>query len=369
MIADAGRTPAWGAAAGHAAARGAPVRSAAHRAATCRAVATALALSLAGCSVSIGIGIGVDEDALLDTGNAAAAAATGFDTVLSLAGPGLGIADDPLRVASGERPRRALAPGSFDWLEIAAPLRAGALQVSGGRYASQQTLGCESGSVQLRAVFANGVAFAAGDTIELDAAGCRFGGVRFDGALAITVVSASGYPGTSAAWGARVSIDYAGWRIETAALPSQARSMSGRAVLDGQRFDALNAEVRFDSAALTIDPVVSGAGRPRRSIETLGLRLVDGPADDVVEIDFDLADAPFAGADLARLRVRSHGVLALPGPMPAYPLGILLVSAPDHSAVYANAIDAMRIRLELDRYLDGLIDATLSTSWNALRAL
>jgi len=62
-------------------------------------------------------------------------------------------------------------------------------------------------------------------------------------------------------------------------------------------------------------------------------------------------------------------VLTLPGPTPAYPLGILLVSAPDDSAVYANAIDATRIRLELDRYLDGLIDATLSTSWSALRAL
>lgn len=352
MSADTTRAPA-----GRAAARRAPRVGA----------AAALALSLAACSVSIGIGVG--EDAMIDTGNAAVAAAAGFDTVLALAGPTIGIADDPVRVTSGERPRRALAPGSFDWIEIVAPLRAGALPVAGGRFSSQQPFGCEAGSVQVRAVFANSVVFSAGDTIALDATACRFGGVRFDGALTITVISATGYPGSSAIWGARVSIDYSGWRTETVALPLQAQTVSGRAVLDGQRFDALTAAIRFDSAALAVDPVVSDATRPRRSIETLALRLVDGPADDTVEIDFDLADARFAGGDLAWLRVRSHGVLTQPGPTPAYPLGILLVSAPDDSAVYANAIDATRIRLELDRYLDGLVDATLSTSWNALRAL
>lgn len=334
-----------------------------------RAVAGALALSLAACSVSVGIGIGVGDDAMIDTGNAAVAAAAGFDTVLALAGPGIGIADDPLRVAPGERPRRGLAPGSFDWIEKTAPLRAGAQPVSGGRFSSQQTLGCESGSAQVRAVFVNSVLFSAGDTIALDAAACRFGGVRFDGALAITVIAASGFPGTSAAWSARVSIDYSGWRTETVALPVQARTVSGRAVLEGERFDGLNVGVRFDSPSLVIDPVVLGVTRPRQSIDTLWLRLVDGAGDDTVETDFDLADARFAGGDLARIRVRSHGLLALPGPAPAYPLGILLVSAPDNSAVYANALDATRIRLELDRYLDGLIDATLSTSWSALRAL
>lgn len=334
-----------------------------------RVAVAALALSLAACSVSIGIGVG--EDAMIDTGNAATATAAGFDTVLALAGPGIGIADDPIRVASGERPRRALAPGSFDWLEIAAPLRANALPVSGGRFSSQQTLGCESGSVQVRAVFANSVAFSPGDTITLDVddAGCRFGGVRFDGALTITVTSATGYPGSSSAWGARVSIDYSAWRTETVALPVQARTVSGRAMLDGQRLDALNTVFRFDSAALAVDPVVSGTTRPRQSIETLALRLVGGSADDRLEIDFDLADARFAGGDLAWLRVRSRDVLTLPGPTPAYPLGILLVSAPDDSAVYANAIDATRIWLQLDRYLDGLIDATLSTTWSALRGL
>ncbi len=352
MSADTKRAPA-----GRAVARRAPRVGA----------AAALALSLVACSVSIGIGVG--EDAMIDTGNAAVATAAGFDTVLALAGPTIGISDDPVRVTSGERPRRALAPGSFDWIEIVAPLRANALSVAGRRFSSQQTLGCDSGSVQVRAEFANSVVFSAGDTIALDAAGCRFGGVRFDGALTITVNSATGYPGSSAIWGARVSIDYSAWRTETVALPALGRTVSGRAVLDGQRFDALNAVIRFDSAALAIDPVVSGATRPRQSIETLALRLVDGSADDTVEIDFDLADARFAGGDLAWLRVRSHGVLTLPGPTPAYPLGILLVSAPDDSAVYANAIDATRIRLELDRYLDGLIDATLSTSWNALRAL
>ena len=45
------------------------------------------------------------------------------------------------------------------------------------------------------------------------------------------------------------------------------------------------------------------------------------------------------------------------------------MSAPDDSAVYANAIDAVQIRLDLDRYLDGVIDATLSTSWSSLRGL
>ncbi|MCZ7561540.1 MAG: hypothetical protein M5U30_17045 [Burkholderiaceae bacterium] len=166
-----------------------------------RVGAAALSLWLAACSVSIGIGVG--EDAMIDTGNAAVAAAAGFDTVLALAGPTIGIADDPLRLTSGERPRRALAPGSFDWIEIVAPLRANALSVAGRRFSSQQTLGCDSGSVQVRAEFANSVVFSAGDTIALDAAGCRFGGVRFDGALTITVNSATGYPGSKAQSGGR----------------------------------------------------------------------------------------------------------------------------------------------------------------------
>lgn len=332
-----------------------------------RLAAPALALSLGGCSVSIGIGVG--DDAMIDTGTAPTAAASGFDTLVSLAGPGIGISDDPLRVPVGERPRRALAPGSFDWIEIAAPLRALATPVSGGRFSSLQTFACDSGSMQVRAVFANSAAFTAGDTIELDTTGCRIGGVRFVGAMAMSVVSATGYPGLSAAWSARVSIDYTAWRTETAALPVQARSVTGRSVLDGQRLDALNAVVEFDSAQLSVDPVVSGVARARQSIELLTLRLVDGPSDDTVGIDFELADGRFAGTDLARLRARSHGVVTLPGPVPAYPLDILLVSAPDDSAVYADAIDATKIRLDLDRFLDGVIDATLSTSWSSLRGL
>ncbi|HMN65753.1 MAG TPA: hypothetical protein PKB08_12185 [Burkholderiaceae bacterium] len=332
-----------------------------------RLAVLALAVSLAGCSVSIGIGVG--DDAMIDTGTATTATASGFDTLVALSGPGIGIADDPLRVPPGEHPRRALAPGSFDWLEIAAPLRAAAVPVSGGRYSSLQTLACDSGSVQLRAVFANSAAFSVGDTIELDTTGCRFGSVRFTGTMAMSVGSASGYPGLSAAWSARITIDYTAWRTETTTLPAQARVVTGRAVLDGQRLDALNAIVEFDSAQLSIDPVVSGVARARQSVELLTLRLVDGPSDDTVGIDFELADGRFAGTDLARLRARSHGVVTLPGPVPAYPLDILLVSAPDDSAVYADAIDATKIRLDLDRFLDGVIDATLSTSWSSLRGL
>jgi len=332
-----------------------------------RLAALALALSLAGCSVSIGIGVG--DDAMIDTGTAPTAAASGFDTLVALAGPGIGIVDDPLRVPVGEHPRRALAPGSFDWIEIAAPLRAAATPVSGGRFSSLQSLACDSGSVQLRAVFANSAAFSVGDTIELDTTGCRFGSVRFTGTMAMSVGSASGYPGLSAAWSARITIDYTAWRTETTTLPAQARAVTGRAVLDGQRLDAQNAVVDFDSAQLSVDPLISGVARDRQSIELLTLRLVDGPGSDTVSADFELADGRFAGTDLARLRARSHGAVTLPGPAPAYPLGILLVSAPDDSAVYANAIDAVRIRLDLDRYLDGVIDATLSTSWSSLRGL
>ncbi|MCO5109168.1 MAG: hypothetical protein M9907_19095 [Burkholderiaceae bacterium] len=331
------------------------------------AAAPALALSFAACSVSIGIGVG--DDAMIDTGTARAAAASGFDALVALAGPGIGIVDDPLRVPADERPRRALVPGSFDWIEIAAPLRTAAVPVSGGRYSSQQTLACDSGSVQVRAVFANSAAFSAGDTIELDTTGCRFGNLRFTGNLAMSVGSVSGYPGLSAAWSARITLDYSAWRTETTTLPAQARAVTGRAVLDVQRLDAQNALVDFDSAQLSVDPVVSSSARDRQSVELLTLRLVDGPGSDTVSADFELADGRLAGTDLARLRARSHGIVTLPGPAPAYPLGILLVSAPDDSAVYANAIDAAQIRLDLDRYLDGVIDATLSTSWSSLRGL
>ena len=58
-----------------------------------------------------------------------------------------------------------------------------------------------------RLTFAGEGAFSVGDTIELDTTGCRFGSVRFTGAMAMSVGSASGYPGLSAAWSARLPTD------------------------------------------------------------------------------------------------------------------------------------------------------------------
>lgn len=333
------------------------------------AAAAGLALSLSGCNVSIGIGSFDDSDAMIDPGNVSSAVAASFDTLAALAGPVLGISDEPLRVPAGERPRRALATGTFDWLEWAAPLRGAALPVSGGRFSSTRTLACNSGSVRVTTVFLNSAVFGAGDTIELEAAGCRFGSVRFDGRMTMSVVSASGYPGTSAAWNARVSVGFSGWRTETVTLPLQARTVGGTAVLDARRFDALEAGIDFDSPALSIDPVVSGTARPRRTVELLSLRLDVGFSGDRVSGDFDLRDGRFAGTDLALLGVRTEGVMALPASPPAFPLGVLLVRAPDQSGVRADAFDATQIRLELDRFLDGSIDATQLTDWSRLRAL
>lgn len=343
------------------------LRDAAPRVGAACFAASCLAASLSACHVSIGIGVG--EDASIDAGNAANAAASGFDSLVSLAGPGLGIADEPSRVPAGERPRRALAPGTLDWVERVAPMRANPVQVSGGRLQSDDRLACDAGSARVRAVFANPVAFGAGDTVELDADDCRFGGIRFVGRLAVSVTAASGYPGLSGTWSGRLAVDYSGWRVETVALPLQARSFTGPAVLDVQRLDALDAAIDFDSAALSVDPVISGAARDRRVLELLTLRLTDGPAGDSLSAGYDLVDARFAGTDLARLRVRSEGLVELPGSPSALPLGALVLTASDGSAVRAHALDATRIRLELDRYLDGVVDATLMTTWSGLRGL
>lgn len=326
-----------------------------------------VALSLAGCHVAVGVGFFDDGDALIDPGNAASAAAAGFDTLASLAGPVLGIADEPFRVPAGESPRRALVPGTFDWLEWAAPIRGSGTPVSGGRFSSDRTLACNSGTVRVTAVFLNPTVFGAGDTIELNAAGCRFGDLRFEGRLAARVIDGSGYPGASAAWSTRVAVDYFDWRTETVTLPLQARTVNGRAVLDARRLDAVDAAMDFDSPSLSIDPVVSGAVRARRAVEFLSLRLTAGVGSDRVSGDFDLFDGRLAGTDLERLRVRSDGVIDLPVSPPALPLGTLLVSAPDDSGVYARALDATQVRLALDRFLDGLIDATLLSTWSALR--
>lgn len=336
---------------------------AAHAAAAC------LALSLSGCDVSIGIGWFDDGDALIDPGNASSAVATSFDTLVALAGPVLGISDEPIRVPADERPRRALVPGTFDWLEWAAPLRAAAVPVPGGRLSSEQTLACDSGTVQVTAVFLNAAVFGGGDTIELDAAGCRFGSVLFVGRMTMSVVSAVGYPGMSAAWSARISVEFSDWRTETVTLPLQARTVGGTAVLDARRFDAVEGAVDFDSPALSVDPVVSGTARPRRTVEFLSLRLDLGVSSDRASGDFDLRDGRFAGTDLALLGARSDGTIELPASPPAFPLGVLLVRAPDDSGVYADAFDATQVRLELDRFLDGSIDATQLTNWSSLREL
>jgi len=334
-----------------------------------QAAAACLALSLAGCNVSIGIGSFDDGDAMIDPGNASSAVAAGFDTLAALAGPALGLSDEPLRVPAGERPRRALVPGTFDWLEWAAPLRGAALPVAGGRFSSSLTLACHSGTVRVTAVFLNPAVFGAGDTIDLEAAACRFDGVVFDGRVTMSVVSASGYPGTSAAWTARVSVGFSGWRVGTVALPLQARTVGGTAVLDARRFDALEAAIDFDSPALSVEPVVSGTARPRRTVELLSLRLDVGAFGGRVSGDFDLRDGRLAGTDLALLGARTEGVIALPASPPAFALGVLRLRAPDDSGVHADAFDATQIRLELDRFLDGSIDATQLTDWSRLRAL
>lgn len=333
-----------------------------------RVGAACVALALAGCSVSIGIGHFDDGEAAIDPGNADTVAAAAFDTLASLAGPGLGIADEPFRVPADERPRRALVPGTFDWLEWIAPVRGAALPVS-GRFSSTQTLACDSGMVEVTAVFANTVAFAAGDTVEVDAASCRFGAVLFAGRMAMRVISASGYPGTSAAWSARVSVDYVDWRTETVTLPVQARVVNGPAVLDARRLDAVDGVIDFDSPELLVDPVVSGAVRARRALRFLSLQFTDRPQAASVSGDFELVDGRLAGTDLATLRVRSHGVIDLPLSPPAMPRGVLLASASDDSAVYADAFDPAQLRLELDRFLDGFVDASLLTTWSALRGL
>src|SRR5690606_41673178 len=124
-----------------------------------------------------------------------------------------------------------------------------------GRFSSTQTLACDSGMVEVTAVFANTVAFAAGDTVEVEAASCRFGAVLFGGRMAMRVISASGYPGTSAAWSARASVDYVDWRTETVTLPLLARVVHGPVVLVACRLDAVVSRIALDIPALMVKPV------------------------------------------------------------------------------------------------------------------
>ncbi len=114
---------------------------------------------------------------------------------------------------------------------------------------------------------------------------------------------------------------------------------------------------------------VSGTARPRRTVELLSLRLDVGAFGGRVSGDFDLRDGRLAGTDLALLGARTEGVIALPASPPAFALGVLRLRAPDDSGVHADAFDATQIRLELDRFLDGSIDATQLTDWSRLRAL
>lgn len=342
-------------------------------AATTKAVSTiavsAIAVSalvLGGCHVSIGIG---DDDRFLGSAEAPVAAAAALDTIVSFAGPGLGLGDDPARLPAGEVPRRALVPGTVDWLERAAAQRGSAIAAPGGRFSSESTLACDFGTMRVRSGFANQVAFAAGDTLTLDSSGCRLGSVRFSGELDVRVLDATGFPGISGAWNARLSLEYRGWRVETVPAPVQSRSFEGSASLEVRRLAVLQAEVLFDSAALTMASVVDGAARTVRAVEALSVRLADSNPADLLQIDARVRDANLVGHGIGTLQAASVGSLALADSPPSLPVGTVRVEIADlRSALFVDASDSAQIRLSIDRSVDGSIDSSQVTTLQALRS-
>lgn len=330
------------------------------------AALAALALVLGGCHVSVGIG---DGDRFLGSAEATFAAAAALDTIVSVAGPGLGIGDDPTRLPAGEVPRRALVPGTVDWLERAAPQRGSAIAAPGGRFTSESTLACDFGTMRVRSGFANQVAFAAGDTIALDSAGCRLGSVRFSGELDVRVLDATGFPGVSGAWNARLSLEYRAWRVETIPAPVQSRSFEGGASLEVRRVAVLQAEVLFDSAALTMTPVVDGAARTVRAVEALSFRLADASPADLLQVDARVRDANLVGRGIGTLQVASVGSLSLADSPPSLPVGTVRAEVADReSALFVDTADPTQIRLSIDRFIDGSIDSSQVTTLQALRS-
>lgn len=334
------------------------------------AIALALACGAMGCSVSVAIG---DEDGDGQGGDGTShaealdASASALDTLVLLAGPGLGLADEPARLPSQETPPRALVPNLLDWIEFSAPRRNNAIAMAGGRFVADQTVACDSGTVRVRATFVNSARFDPGDTIELSTQNCRRGNLRFTGSLNLRAVQANGYPGISAAWDGRVGADFSAWRIATVALPVQALTAGGSATLEVQRTGPFDAKLRFDSAQLTVDPSSADRDRPRRMLESVLVNIEASVVSQTVIADLRLADADFSDEALRRLRVQSTGSLTQGRTPPVYPLGRLAVSFADGGIVYVDAVDATRLRLEIDRNGNGSIESTRSTSWTELR--
>lgn len=321
-------------------------------------------IALAGCHVSIGIG---DDDRFLGSAEAPVVAAAALDTIVSFSGPGLGLGDDPGRLPAGEVPRRALVPGTVDWIERAAAQRGAAIAAPGGRFTSESTLACDFGTMRVRSGFANSVAFAAGDTITLDSNGCRLGSVRFSGVLDARVLDATGFPGISGAWNARLALDYRGWRIETIPAPVQARAYEGSASLEVRRLAVLQAEVLFDSAALTMTPVVDGAARTARAVEALSLRLADSAPADLLQVDARVRDANLVGRGIGTPQVNSVGSLSLADSPPSLPAGTVRIEVAGlDSALFVDTSDPGQVRLSIDRFVDGSIDSSQATTLQAL---
>lgn len=337
----------------------------AERLARAASAIAASTLALAGCHVSIGIG---DDDRRLGSAEAPVAAASALDTIVSFAGPGVGIGDDPGRLPAGEIPRRALVPGTVDWIERTAAQRGVAIAAPGGRFSSESTLACDVGTMRVRSGFVNSVAFAAGDTITLDSNGCRQGNVRFSGVLDVRVLDATGFPGISGAWNARLALEYRGWRIETIPAPVQARGYEGSASLEVRRLAVLQSEVRFDSPALTMTPVVDGAARTVRAVEMLSVRLADSNPADLLQVDARVRDANLVGRGIGTLQVNSVGSLSLADSPPSLPVGTVRVEVADlRSALFVDTADPGQIRLSIDRFIDGSIDSSQVTTLQALR--
>ncbi len=333
------------------------------------AMALALACCATACSVSVGFG---DGDGHGDDGASHAealdASASALDTLMLLAGPGLGLADEPARLPAQETPPRALVADLLNWVEFSAPRRNNAIAMTGGRFVADQTVACDSGTVRVRAVFVNNVRFDSGDTIELSTQNCRRGNLRFTGSLQLRAIQANGYPGISAAWDGRVGADFSAWRIATVALPVQALTAEGSATLEVQRTGPFDTKLRFDSAQLSVDPSSADRDRPRRTLESVQINVEATAVSQTVSADLRLADAAFSDEPLRRLRVQSTGSLTQNRTPPAYPLGRLAVGFADGGIVHVEALDATRLRLDIDRNGNGGIDSTRSTSWTELRS-
>src|SRR5690606_29905497 len=95
----------------------------------------------------------------------------------------------------------------------------------------------------------------------------------------------------------------------------------GRAALAVRRLNAVDADLSFDSAALSIAAIIDGAPGAERRTESLSLRMVDTVADDTLQFDLRLFDARLADAGLDALQVGSVGTIVVPGSPRNFPAG------------------------------------------------